>query len=63
MYVSVLVQFLGLAFAVNTVWLLALLPVLFLYLQLWVIRREEDYLERKFSEEYRSYTSSVRRWI
>jgi len=63
MYVSVLMQFLGLAFAVNTVWLLALLPVLFVYLQLWVITREEGYLGRKFGEEYRKYTSSVRRWI
>ena len=63
MYLSILIWFLGLAFAVNTIWLLALLPVLFLYLQLWVIAQEEAYLGRKFGEEYRRYTSVVRRWI
>jgi protein-S-isoprenylcysteine O-methyltransferase Ste14 len=62
-YVSALLQFLGIAFAVNALWMLALLPVLFLYLQFGVVLPEERYLERKFGEEYRRYEAQVRRWI
>jgi protein-S-isoprenylcysteine O-methyltransferase Ste14 len=28
-----------------------------------VVAREEDYLERKFSDIYRDYRSRVRRWL
>lgn len=47
----------------NTAWLFAFTPLLFLYLQFWVIAREERYLERTFGEEYRTYKSDVRQWI
>lgn len=62
-YLSALLQFVGLSFAVNTVWLLAVTPLLFLYFQFWVIAREGRYLERTFGEEYRAYKSEVRQWI
>lgn len=62
-YLSGLLQFAGLGFALNTAWLPALLPVLYAYFRFWVIRREESHLERRFGEEYRGYTSSVRRWL
>lgn len=62
-YIAVFLQFLGLAFLVNTWWLIAALPVLFIYLRYGVVAREEQYLEQKFGEEYRRYQSNVRRWL
>ena len=63
MYVGILIWNAGLAFAVNTIWLLPLPVVLFLYLDFWVIVREERYLERAFGEQFDEYRSAVRRWL
>jgi len=54
---------LGLAFLVNSIWLLLTLAIAFVLMSLIVIPREERYLERRFPAEYRSYTKSVRRWL
>ena len=62
-YIAVFLQFLGLAFLINTWWLIAVLPILYLYLRYGVIAREEQYLEQKFGEEYRRYQSKVPRWL
>lgn len=62
-YIAVFLQFLGLAFLINTWWIIAVLPVLYLYLRYGVIAREEQYLEEKFGEEYRNYKSKVPRWL
>jgi protein-S-isoprenylcysteine O-methyltransferase Ste14 len=40
----------------------AALP-LFLYLSLYVIPREEAYMERVFGDRYRAYRTRVRRWF
>ena len=63
MYLSLTLLFLGIVLAVNAAWALAGLPFLILYLQVGVIRREEQYLERDFGNEYLTYKSQVRRWI
>ena len=62
-YIAVFIQFLGVAFMVNTWWLIFALPVLYIYLRFGVIAREEQYLEQKFGDEYRTYQSKVPRWI
>ena len=54
---------LGLAIWLNTVWLLATLAVAAALMHYVVIRKEEEYLERRFGAEYSSYKSSVRRWL
>jgi protein-S-isoprenylcysteine O-methyltransferase Ste14 len=36
---------------------------MFLYLNWYVIRREEKYLVRAFGEEYEAYRRRVRRWL
>ena len=63
MYLGDALVMAGIAFAVNSWWLLALLPVLVVYLQLGVIRREELFLERNFAEPYLRYRAAVRRWL
>jgi protein-S-isoprenylcysteine O-methyltransferase Ste14 len=63
MYFGPILWLIGLAFAVNTIWLLGLTLPLFLYFDRWVIQMEEQYLENKFGDEYLEYRSSVRRWI
>jgi protein-S-isoprenylcysteine O-methyltransferase Ste14 len=62
-YIAVLLQFSGLALMFNTWWIVAILPVLFLYLHFGVIAGEERYLERKFGDDYRAYMSGVPRWL
>src|SRR5262245_25831258 len=54
---------LGLALWVNTLWLLITLVAAVALMSLVVIPREERYLERRFPDQYRSYTQSVRRWL
>jgi protein-S-isoprenylcysteine O-methyltransferase Ste14 len=53
----------GGTFWLNLVWPLLLLPALLLLVQIYVISREERYLERKFGREYLQYKSRVRRWL
>ena len=53
----------GLALLLNAPWvLLAVLPAL-LVVRYGVIAREEQYLDRRFGEEYRRYRLHVRRWL
>jgi protein-S-isoprenylcysteine O-methyltransferase Ste14 len=53
----------GLAFLVNSLWLLVLALQLAFVLQKAVIEPEEAYLEQKFGKAYLSYKAKVRRWI
>lgn len=62
-YVSVLLEFVGLSFAINSIWLLAMTMLQFLYFRFWVIAIEERYLMQKFGNEYQRYKSETRRWI
>ncbi len=63
LYIAVTLIYLGLAFLIDSVWILsALVPVL-VVMHYGVVRREERYLERTFGAAYRLYRSSVRRWL
>jgi protein-S-isoprenylcysteine O-methyltransferase Ste14 len=62
-YVGVTALYLGIALAVNSLWLVLLLVPTLAVMSRGVIDREERYLERKFGEAYRDYRRSVRRWI
>ena len=53
----------GIALCVGSLWLLITLVPALALMSLWVIPREERYLEARFSSEYLSYKSSVRRWL
>ena len=54
---------LGIAIWVNSAWLLATLGVAVALMHFFVIRREEEYLERRFGAQYLDYKASVRRWV
>jgi protein-S-isoprenylcysteine O-methyltransferase Ste14 len=63
MYVGGSAFFLGIGLALGSLWLLVAYLPLGLYLSLYVIPREEAYLQRVFGGEYRAYTRRVRRWL
>ena len=54
---------LGIAFLVNSIWLLVTLVPAVMLMTFVVIPREEHYLERCFPSDYLPYKSSVRRWL
>jgi protein-S-isoprenylcysteine O-methyltransferase Ste14 len=63
MYVGLAFVQLGISIALGNLWIAALLlPVLYI-VYVSAVRPEETYLERKFGDEYRTYRSSVRRWL
>jgi len=63
MYVSMALVYLGLAFVVNTFWLILFWPFAFAFMHYKVILREEEYLEKKLGKEYKRYKSKVRRYL
>jgi protein-S-isoprenylcysteine O-methyltransferase Ste14 len=63
MYVSMGLLQLSLGIALDNGWILVFLPAVLGIVYVIAIRHEESYLEVKFGEAYRSYRSSVRRWI
>lgn len=63
MYVGVAGLYLGLALWFDVFWALVVLPAVIATVRLYVIPREERYLERKFGPEYLAYKARVRRWI
>src|SRR4029453_18232039 len=54
---------LGIAIWANSLWLLGPLVATVALIHFIVIRREEQYLERRFGAEYLDYKASVRRWL
>jgi protein-S-isoprenylcysteine O-methyltransferase Ste14 len=62
MYLAWTFVYAGIACVVNTVWPLLLLPLVLLVVHVTVVREERS-LERRFTDAYRSYKSSVRRYL
>ena len=62
-YLGWAVLYLGAMFWLNSLWPLALLPLVIFAVQGYAIHREERYLETKFGDEYRNYKARVRRWL
>lgn len=63
MYLSLTLLYLGLAVLINSLWILLLILPVLSVIQNGVVKREEQYLERKFGEAYLRYRAQVRRWI
>src|SRR5262245_55589187 len=53
----------GLAIALDNLWLLGTLVPFALVIRYGVVVSEEAYLERKFGDAYRHYRTRVRRWL
>jgi len=62
-YVGALIGMVGAAVALDSLWFLVALVVIWVVLRYGVIAREETYLERKFGQPYLEYKSKVRRWL
>lgn len=62
-YLSFSLLQLGIAFWVNSLWLLVTLTLAVALMSLVVIPREEHYLENRFASDYLPYKASVRRWL
>ena len=62
-YLSLLLLQAGLAFALQSLWLLSLVVPAVDVTHWGVVVREEQYLRRKFGSEYERYASGVRRWL
>ena len=63
MYVGLMSALIGLGLILGAVPMLLSAAVMFLYLDRYVIAREEAYLARKFGDAFRGYCTKVRRWI
>jgi len=62
-YLSFSLLQLGVAFWVNSLWLLVTLIPAMALMSFVVIPREEKYLETHFPSDYLPYKASVRRWL
>ena len=62
-YLGMVLGLIGLAIALNSLWLLLTLVPFALAIRYGVVAREEAYLERKFGDVYRRYRAHVRRWL
>ena len=63
LYLGLSLIYLGLGFAVDSLWIVALLIAVLVIVRFGVIAREERYLESKFGDAYRRYKGTVRRWL
>lgn len=62
-YVALTLIYIGLALAIDSLIVLALVVPVLVTMRYVVIAREEAYLQRKFGEAYRAYRARVRRWL
>ena len=63
LYLGMAIIQLGIAAAVDGIWIAVLVIPTIAVLNAGVIAREERYLEQKFGEEYLAYKAAVRRWV
>ncbi len=63
LYLALTLLIIGIAIAVDGLWLVIMLIPTLIVMTYGVIRREERYLEAKFGDDYRAYKASVRRWF
>ena len=63
MYVGWGLIYLGVALTMDSVWILALFPLVFAATHFMDVLKEEQFLREKFGDEYLDYQSRVRRYL
>jgi protein-S-isoprenylcysteine O-methyltransferase Ste14 len=63
MYLGLLFVYSGIALIKGNWWTFIFIPLLIFVVNQLVIKKEENYLERAFGQEFLDYKSKVRRWI
>lgn len=63
MYLGLALVYLAVVCLDGNWWHIILFPLLILFIQEYIIRKEEKYLELEFGTEYLKYKQQVRRWI
>jgi protein-S-isoprenylcysteine O-methyltransferase Ste14 len=63
MYTGLLCLYSSLAFFIGNWWTVLFIPFVFLTIQVYVIRSEENYLTRRFGQQFIDYKKRVRRWL
>ena len=62
-YIALILSEFGLAFIFDTLWLLFFAGLLWISLDIMVVRDEEKVLESSFQQDYLDYKKKTRRWI
>jgi protein-S-isoprenylcysteine O-methyltransferase Ste14 len=62
-YLGLFLVYGGIGVAARSPWILIFTLPLALTIRYGVVAREEAYLERRFGDAYRAYTTRVRRWL
>lgn len=62
-YVSLILLYVGIGLWLASVWILVMVIPAVAVLTVAVIKKEEQHLEARFGEQYRSYRARVRRWL
>jgi protein-S-isoprenylcysteine O-methyltransferase Ste14 len=63
MYVAWTLMYLGIGLTANSLWIIALLPIVVAFTHFVDVRREERFLEKQFGDEYLQYKGQVRRYF
>jgi protein-S-isoprenylcysteine O-methyltransferase Ste14 len=56
-------MYLGIGLTANSLWIIALLPIVVAFTHFVDVRREERFLEKQFGDEYLQYKGRVRRYF
>ena len=62
-YIALTAIAFGVAFMVDSIWMVVSMLPVFVVMNVGVVAREERYLEAKFGDDYRAYKKRVRRWL
>jgi len=62
-YLGMFLIYGGIGLAAQSPWVLMITVPLAITISYGVVAREEAYLERRFSDDYRNYRNRVRRWL
>ena len=63
MYLSLAILYIAVALVMNNWWPILIEPVVLVFVDRFVIAREERYLTQAFPHSYDEYRRRVRRWL